>query len=97
MCVVGHGNGWMDGAEMKVMIGKHAVQIQEALVACREMPEHLPSVRLHTDDTRLNRRPGAQLLVESSRNWLVFLERPKHGTPRESSGSLSMQPAGYNA
>ena len=43
----------------------------------------------YTDDTRSHRRPVAQLWFELSRNWSVFLGRPYHGRPRESSGSLS--------
>ena len=31
----------------------------------------------------------------SSRDWSVFLGRPKHGTPHEGFGSLSLQPVGY--
>ena len=48
-----------------------------------------------SDDTRYRRLPDAQLWVESSRNCSVFLDRPKQGTPREGTGSLSIQPAGY--
>ena len=33
------------GAEMEVVDGKHAEQCQDGSVACREMPENLPSVR----------------------------------------------------
>ena len=57
--------------------------------------EHFPCARQYTDDTHSHRRPGAQLLVLSSRNWSVFLKRLYHGTSREGSGSLSMQSVGY--
>ena len=47
------------------------------------------------DDLWSHRFPGAQLLVGSSQNWSVFLRRPELWTPREGSGSLSMQPVCY--
>ena len=37
--------GWV-WAGMEVMVGRHAGQSQDGLVACQEMPEHFPSVRL---------------------------------------------------
>ena len=54
-----------------------------------------PECKVITDDIRSHRRPEAQLWVGSSWNYSVFLERPYHGTPREGSGSLCMQPVGY--
>ena len=45
-----------------------------------------------TDGTRSHCRPGAQLWVGRSRNWLVFLEWPLLGPPRDRSCALSMQP-----
>ena len=36
--------GWV-GVGMEVVDGKHAGQIREGLVACRKMPEYIPSVR----------------------------------------------------
>ena len=64
----------------------------EELVACQEMPEHFLSARRYTDDTRSLRLLGALFLACSSRNLSVCLKRPYHGTLREASGSLSMQP-----
>ena len=66
--------------------------ISKGLIACLVIPEYFPSARLYT---RSDRRPGAQLLVWSSLNWSVILERPYHGTSGEGSGSLSMKPVGY--
>ena len=48
-----------------------------------------------TNDIPSHRLPGAQLWIGSSQNCLVFRGRPLHGTPREVSGSMSMQPVGY--
>ena len=47
------------------------------------------------DFTQSHHHPGAQLCMESIRSWSVYLKRPMQGTPREGSGSLSMQPVGY--
>ena len=86
--------GWVE-AEIKVVDGMHVRE--KGLDACREMPENCPSARRYTDDTRSHRCPGAQLWLWSSRNWLVFQKRPLHGTLREGSGSLSMQPVGKHS
>ena len=43
--VDGHTYARLSGAGMEVVVGRHAGQSQEGLVACRETPEHIPSVR----------------------------------------------------
>ena len=45
ICVVSHSYGVLGGAGVEVMVGRHAGQIQEGLVACRKMPERIPSAR----------------------------------------------------
>ena len=47
-----------------------------SLVACREMPGYFPSERSFTYDTRLYRRPGAQVWVGSSQNWSELIGLP---------------------
>ena len=48
----------------------------------------------YTDCTQSHHHPGALLWVVSCLNCSVFLERPQHSAPRESSSSLSKQPVG---
>ena len=69
MCVVGHGYGGLRGGRngwyvCRVNLGR--------LVACWQMPEHIPSVRRYTDDTRSDRLPGVQLGDRLSQNLSVF-------------------------
>ena len=47
-----------------------------------------------TDDIRWHHLLCENLWVGSSRNWSVYRGRPQHGTPRDSSCSLSMHPEG---
>ena len=86
------------GAGIEVMDGMHDMHMQDkamGLVECREMMEHYQSARWYTDNTRSHRCPGTQLWVWLRRKWAVFLERSQHLTPREGSGSLSMQLVSY--
>ena len=39
------------GAEIEVVDGMHAGQ-SHVVVACQEIPDHFPSARQYTDDTR---------------------------------------------
>ena len=43
--VVSHGYGGLVRAWMEVVDGEHAGQSQEEYVACRVIPEHIPSAR----------------------------------------------------
>ena len=56
--------GWV-GSGLGVVVGRHAGQIQEGLLACAEMLEHFTSA---TDDTRSHRLPGVQLWIVSTQN-----------------------------
>ena len=71
---------------MEVMVGMHAGQSQERLVACGRCRSTSLVRGDNTGDTRSHRLPGAQLLVGSSENWSVFQERPQHRMPQEGSG-----------
>ena len=61
---------------MEIVVGMHIGQGQEGIVVCLEMPEHFPSARRYTDDTRSHRCPGSQLWVWLNRNWSILLEMP---------------------
>ena len=45
MNVDSHRHSGLGGSRMEVVVGRHARQRQEGLVACLEMPEHFPSTR----------------------------------------------------
>ena len=47
-----------------------------------------------TDDAISHHHSGELICVGLRLNWSVFLERPYNRTPRESAGSLSIQPIG---
>ena len=61
---------------MEVVVGMHAIQSQEGLVAYREMSEYFLSARLYSEDTRSHRHPGAQRWAWSSENWSAIREWP---------------------
>ena len=68
MCVVGRGYGGLGGG-MDGGGGWYACRTKRGwLATCREMPDHLPSIRLYTDDSQSYRHPGAQLLVAIGRS-----------------------------
>ena len=70
-----HGCSWM-GEGMEVVVCRHARQSQEGLVAYPVTLEYFRVRGENINDIALNRLPGAQLWVLSSRNWSVFRGRP---------------------
>ena len=71
------------GAEMELVLGKHAGQSQVVGRMSGDAGAFLESVGkecgVYTDYTRSHHHPGAQFWVGSSRNWSVFLKRPNAG------------------
>ena len=45
MSVVDHSHGWLGRGREGVVVGRHARQSQDGLIACRVMPEHFPCAR----------------------------------------------------
>ena len=76
MCVVSHGYGWFGGAGIEMVDSMYAGQSQGGWSHVGTCQSTSRVRREDTDDTRSHHRPGAQLWVGSSRNRLVFLERP---------------------
>ena len=72
MCVVGsHGYGGLDEGRDGGN-GWYACWSKPGeLIACRQMPKHIPRARKYTDDTRSLRRPVEHLWVGSIWNWSV--------------------------
>ena len=87
MCVGSHG--------MEVVDGMHAGQSQVGWSHVRRCCITSLVRGEDTFDTRSHHLPGAQIWVELSRNWSVFLVVPEHRAPRVGSDLLSMQPVGY--